>query len=133
LVADVPRSWENRGHFFAAAAEAMRRILVENARRKKRLKRGGDHHRVDLDDAVMSLQTSIPLDDLLSLDEALKRLEEWDKTKADLVKLRFFGGLTCEQAAKALGLSDSAADEHWAYARAWLRLEITEGMKSDLD
>jgi len=131
LVGDEPQSWENRGHFFAAAAEAMRRILVDNARRKRRLKRGGDRHQVVLDDAVMSLESSIPLDDLLSLDDAVKRLEEWDRTKAELVKLRFFGGLTREQAAQALGISNSVADEHWAYARAWLRLEMTDGIKAD--
>ncbi len=133
LVGSEARSWENCGHFFAAAAEAMRRILVDNARRKKRLKRGGDRHQVDLDDAVTLLETSVPLEDLLSLDEAVKRLEEWDKTKAELVKLRFFGGLTCEQAARALGISDSVADEHWAYARAWLRLEMMDGIDADSD
>jgi RNA polymerase sigma factor (TIGR02999 family) len=133
LVGDEPRSWENRGHFFAAAAEAMRRILIENARRKNRLKRGGDRHQVDLNDAAMPLETGIPMEDLLSLDEALKRLEEWDRTKAELVKLRFFGGLTCEQAAKALGISNSAAEEHWAYARAWLRLEMMDGVEADPD
>jgi len=126
-VGDEPQSWNSRGHFFAAAAEAMRRILVESARRKKRLKRGGDRQRVLLDDAALSLETRISPDELLDLDEALGRLARQDETKANLVKLRCFAGLTGEQAAKALGISSSTADEHWAYARAWLRLELTEG------
>ena len=126
LVGGESPGWRGRRHFFLAAAEAMRRILVDSARRKRRLKRGGDHHRIDLDDAVLSLETSVPLDDLLALDEALDRLVAWDTTKAELVKLRFFGGLTREQAARALDISSTTADEHWAYARAWLRLEIGE-------
>ena len=133
LVGDAPQSWESRGHFFAAAAEAMRRILVENARRKKRLKRGGNHHRVDLNDATLFIQSTITLDDLLALDEALNRLAEWDETKAELVKLRFFGGLTGEQAAQALGIARSTAAEHWEYARVWLRLEMSGGMESRPD
>ena len=124
LMGGASPGWRGRRHFFLAAAEAMRRILVDSARRKRRLKRGGDHHRIDLDDAVLSLETSVPLDDLLALDEALDRLVAWDTTKAELVKLRFFGGLTREQAARALDISSTTADEHWAYARAWLRLEI---------
>ena len=131
LVGDEPQSWNSRGHFFAAAAEAMRRILVESARRKKRLKRGGDRQRVLLDDAALSLETRISPDELLDLDEALGRLARQDETKANLVKLRCFAGLTGEQAAKALGISSSTADEHWAYARAWLRLELTQGTQSD--
>lgn len=130
LVGDVSQSWESRGHFFAAAAEAMRRILVENARRKKRLKRGGNHHRIDLNDAMLFAQSNITLDELLALDEALNRLAEWDKTKAELVKLRFFGGFTGEQAAKVLGIARSTAAEHWEYARVWLRLEMSEGTES---
>ena len=130
LVGDAPQSWESRGHFFAAAAEAMRRILVENARRKKRLKRGANHHRIDLNDAMLFVQSNITLDDLLALDEALNRLAEWDETKAELVKLRFFGGLTGEQAAKVLGIARSTAAEHWEYARVWLRLEMSGGMES---
>ena len=126
LMGGASPGWRGRRHFFLAAAEAMRRILVDSARRKRRLKRGGDHHRIDLDDAVLSLETSVPLDDLLALDEALDRLVAWDTTKAELVKLRFFGGLTREQAARALDISSTTADEHWAYARAWLRLEIGE-------
>jgi RNA polymerase sigma factor (TIGR02999 family) len=126
LAGDDSRSWENRGHFFAAAAEAMRRILIDNARRKRSLKRGGDSCRVSLDDAALLVETNIPAEELLALDEALQRLAEKDKTKADLVKLRFFAGLTGEQAAKALGISSSTADEYWGYARAWLRLEMAK-------
>jgi RNA polymerase sigma factor (TIGR02999 family) len=124
LVGDEPRNWENRGHFFAAAAEAMRRILIDNARRKKSIKHGGDSCRVSLDDAALLVETSIPAEELLALDEALERLAEKDKIKADLVRLRFFAGLTGEQAAKALGISSSTADDYWAYARAWLCLEM---------
>ena len=125
LVGDEGQTWNSRGHFFAAAAEAMRRILVENARRKHRLKRGGDRQRVDLDDAGLTIAG--PCDDLLALDEALDKLATKDKVKADLVKLRFFAGLTNEQAAKALGLSHNTADRYWAYARSWLHLEIAKG------
>ena len=125
LVGDEPCSWENRGHFFAAAAEAMRRILVENARRKKSGKHGGDHRRVDLDG--MDPTTVEADDDLLALDEALQKLADTDATKAELVKLRYFAGLTLEQAAEALGVSRSTAYENWAYARAWLRTEVSKG------
>jgi RNA polymerase sigma factor (TIGR02999 family) len=114
--------WNSRGHFFAAAAEAMRRILVENARRKGSLKRGGGQRRVDLDEVEPMAED--PDDNLLALHEALDRLEARDKRKADLVKLRFFGGLTNEQAAEVLGISTSTADNDWAYARCWLRLEM---------
>jgi RNA polymerase sigma factor (TIGR02999 family) len=114
--------WDSRGHFFAAAAEAMRRILVDKARHKKTLKAGGDLRRVDLAD--FDRWAEEPGDDLLALDEALSRLEQKDSRKATLVKLRFFGGLTNEQAAQALGISVSTADNDWAYARSWLRLEI---------
>ena len=124
LVGNEAGGWENRRHFFLAASEAMRRILIDTARRKTRLKRGGSQQRVDLDEGVLSLEASVPLDELLALDEALERLVARDATKAELVKLRFFGGLTHEQAARVLGISSTAADEHWAYARAWLRLEI---------
>jgi RNA polymerase sigma factor (TIGR02999 family) len=114
--------WENRRHFFHAAAEAMRRILVENARRKKSLKRGGDRHREELDADRLAAPT--PADELLALDEALNRLAQRDCVKADLVKLRYFAGLTLDQAAAALGLSPATADRYWAYARAWLHQEI---------
>ncbi len=125
LTGDRPQSWENRGHFFAAAAEAMRRILVENARRKRRAKHGGHRHRVGLTDADPSTQAAD--EDLLALDEALQKLTKTDDAKAELVKLRYFAGLTLEQAAEALGISRSTACENWAYARAWLRAEISKG------
>ncbi len=125
LLGDEGQTWQSRAHFFAAAAEAMRRILIENARRKHRLKRGGDRERVDLQDAEPA--TNGPCDDLLALDEAIEKLAQIDKVKADLVKLRFFAGLTGEQAAEALGISHNTADRYWAYARSWLHLEITKG------
>jgi RNA polymerase sigma factor (TIGR02999 family) len=120
--ADPDRPWNGRGHFFGAAAQAMRRILVENARRRSRVKRGGDRARVDLDAAEPAApQTD---SDLLALDEALERLALKDPVKAELVGLRVFAGLTLAQAAEILGLSTSTADRYWAYARAWLRVEI---------
>jgi RNA polymerase sigma factor (TIGR02999 family) len=125
LVGAENQNWDSRGHFFAAAAEAMRRILIENARRKKSLKYGGDRQRVDLDKVNPSIQG--PSDDLIALDEALERLSKIDKVKAELVKLRYFAGLTGEQAAELLGISQSTADRYWAYARSWLCLEITKG------
>jgi RNA polymerase sigma factor (TIGR02999 family) len=126
LVGAEAGKWKGHTHFFTAAAEAMRRILIDNARRKKALKRGGGRQRIDLDDAALLNDTGVAPDDLLALDEALRKLAEKDKTKADLVKLRYFAGLTGEQAAEMLGISRSTADEHWAYARAWLRLEIAQ-------
>ena len=116
------QSWNSRGHFFAAAAEAMRRILVENARRKTSRKAGGERRRVQLADIEPAVDG--PRLDLLALDEALAQLEAKDKRKADLVKLRYFVGLTNEQAAQALGISPSTADNDWAYARSWLRLTM---------
>jgi RNA polymerase sigma factor (TIGR02999 family) len=114
--------FNSRGHFFAAAAEAMRRILVDAARHKQSQKAGGGLRRVELAD----VEPAVPgLDlDLVALDEALAKLERKDPRKAQLVKLRFFAGLTVGQAAEALGISPSTADEDWAYARSWLRLEI---------
>ena len=111
-------TWENRGHFFAAAAEAMRRILIDHSRRKKRLKRGGGHHRVELEQIEISADA--PGDDLLALDEALDALAKEAPQKAELVKLRFFAGLSVEEAARCLGISRATADRYWAYARAWL-------------
>jgi len=127
LVGDEPRSWDNRGHFFAAAAEAMRRILIDNARRKRSAKHGGHRHRLDL--AGVEPAAEQALDDLLDLDEALAKLAATDAAKAELVKLRYFAGLTLEQAAQVLGISRSSAYENWAYARAWLRAEISKGDK----
>jgi RNA polymerase sigma factor (TIGR02999 family) len=120
--ADPDQPWNGRGHFFGAAAQAMRRILVENARRRSRFKRGGDRARIDLDAAEPAApQTD---QDLLALDEALEQLALKDPVKAELVGLRIFAGLTLAQAAEILGLSTSTADRYWAYARAWLRVEI---------
>lgn len=123
LVRDRSRGWDSHGHFFAAAAEAMRRILVEAARRKARLKHGGgkQHRELLAEDAVV-LPRSI---DLLALDEALDKLAAEDPSKARLVQLRFFGGLTVEQAGRMLGLSRATAVRSWTYARAWLFHEIT--------
>ncbi|MHC4558941.1 MAG: sigma-70 family RNA polymerase sigma factor [Planctomycetota bacterium] len=126
LVGTEDQNWSNRGHFFAAAAEAMRRILIDKARRKKSIKYGGGRRRVDLDEAVLVSNNEARLDELIALDEALERLSAKDKVKADLVKLRYFAGLTCEQAAEILGISHNTADKYWAYARSWLRLEITK-------
>jgi RNA polymerase sigma factor (TIGR02999 family) len=114
--------WENRGHFFAAAAEAMCRILVENARRKRSVKHGGGLIRHDVEN--MPIEISEPPEDLLALDEALRKLAVADPIKADLVKLRYFAGLTSEQAAKVLGISYTTANRYWAYARAWLHEEM---------
>jgi RNA polymerase sigma factor (TIGR02999 family) len=127
LVGAEEQNWTGRGHFFAAAAEAMRRILIDNARRKKSLKRGGGQQRIDLDEAVAAGDDKTSFDDLIALDEALEKLSKKDKVKADLVKLRYFAGLTGEQAAEVLGISHNTADQYWAYARVWLRLEITKG------
>jgi RNA polymerase sigma factor (TIGR02999 family) len=110
--------WDNRGHFFAAAAEAMRRILVENARRKRSLKRGGGMTRRDLEQA--KLLAPEPKEDLLALDEALKELGRADHIAAEIVKLRYFGGLPIAAAAKVLRISPRTADRLWSYARAWL-------------
>lgn len=114
--------WNSRGHFFGAAAEAMRRILVENARRRQALRRGGDRKKIDLE----VLQPAAPSisDDLLALDEALESLAQADPVKANLVKLRYFAGLTMDQAAEALGISPATAHRYWNYARAWLHQEI---------
>jgi RNA polymerase sigma factor (TIGR02999 family) len=117
--------WDSRGHFFAAAAEAMRRILVEQARHKGRLKHGGGHERVEVE--LADLPTRLPPDDLLALDEALGRLEQLDPVKARLVTLRYFSGMTIEQAAAALNISRVTAHRYWTFARAWLHQEMTGG------
>ena len=114
--------WNSRGHFFAAAAEAMRRILVERARHKRSLKAGGAFRRQEMSD--LDLAVTGPDVDLLALDEALDHLDQHDHRMAELVKLRFFAGLTIAQAAEALGVSTSTAENDWAYARCWLRLEM---------
>jgi len=117
--------WNGRRHFFGAAAEAMRRILIENARRKKRLKRGGDLERADLE--CLEIPAPMPDDELLALDEALERFTKVDPRAAELVKLCFFVGLTQPQAAHELGLSLSTVERSWSYARAWLFREIRGG------
>jgi RNA polymerase sigma factor (TIGR02999 family) len=117
------QDWDNRRHFFAAAAEAMRRILIDRARHKQTRKAGGGRRRLDLDDIEPVLEEENG-DRLLALDEALRQLEAEDPRKAELVKLRFFAGLTSEQAAAALGVSTSTAEKDWAYARSWLRVAI---------
>ena len=117
--------WNSRGHFFAAAAEAMRRILVENARRKRAVKRGGDQVKVELDQ--LAIAASDAADDLLALDEALTQFTGVDPKAAELVKLRYFAGLTIKQAAEVLGVSPRTADSLWAFARAWLLQKIHGG------
>jgi RNA polymerase sigma factor (TIGR02999 family) len=118
LVGSEGQNWDNKGHFFKAAAEAMRRILVENARRKKGLKYGGSHQRINLDSlAISGKETS---DELIALDEVLAKLAVEDPVKADLVKIRFFAGLSIDQAAELLGISRATAIRHWSFARAWL-------------
>jgi RNA polymerase sigma factor (TIGR02999 family) len=114
--------WNSRGHFFAAAAEAMRRILVERARHKNSQKAGGQYERVDLIDIEAPADPAFV--DMLALHHALDKLEQKDRRKAELVKLRFFAGMTNEEASRVLGISSSTADNDWAYARAWLRLEM---------
>ena len=117
--------WDGRGHFFAAAAEAMRRILVDNARHKQSLKGGGGRERVELGGSEPV--AGAPRFDVLALDEALEKLARDHPRKAELVKLRFFAGLTNDEAAEALGISPSTADNDWAYARCWLRVELGGG------
>jgi RNA polymerase sigma factor (TIGR02999 family) len=124
LVNGAPaQDWNSRGHFFAAAAEAMRRILIERARSKLCDKRGGDWQRVDFEE--LNVVTSVSADELVILDEAITRLAHLDHVAGELVKLRYFGGLALNEAAEALGISSATAYRHWAYARAWLSSELT--------
>jgi RNA polymerase sigma factor (TIGR02999 family) len=116
------QQWDSRGHFFAAAAEAMRRILVENARRRKSEKHGGQLQRVDFEQAQSLAEPST--DDLLALDEALDQLAAEDPVKAELVKLRVFAGLSHQDAAEALGISRATADRYWAYSKSWLYCKL---------
>jgi RNA polymerase sigma factor (TIGR02999 family) len=122
LAGSNQQSWENRAHFFAAAAEAMRRILVEHARRKQSLKRGAGAEREELDESALVL--TAPPDELLAVHEALDALARQDPPAAELVKLRYFVGMTMEEAATALGLAPRTAERLWTYARVWLRREI---------
>jgi RNA polymerase sigma factor (TIGR02999 family) len=119
------QGWDNRGHFFAAAAEAMRRILIDRARRRQRIKHGGGREKLELDTAIASVEE--PPADLIALDEALTLLASEDRVKADLVKLRYFAGLKIEEAASIMGISRATADRYWAFAKAWLYHEITKG------
>jgi RNA polymerase sigma factor (TIGR02999 family) len=121
---DQGLSWEGRGHFFAAAAEAMRRILVERARRKDCPKHGGGQHRIDAD--LDLLAAPAPTVDLLALDEALTRLDQEAPRRAELVKLRFFAGLTMPEAAQVLGISLATAERYWTFARTWLFAELSD-------
>ena len=119
-------SWENRRHFFGAAAEAMRRILVERARRVGRQKHGGGRRRVALDDVDVAVAAAPDLD-VVALDEALRQLEAEEPVRGEVVKLRAFAGLTVEQVAETMGLSPATVKRHWTYAHAWLRVRIQEG------
>ncbi len=121
---DRVRRWDSRGHFFAAAAEAMRRLLLNRARDKKRLKRGGERRRVDLDQIEIALDTND--EQLIALDEALTQLAVEDSEAARLVNLRFFAGLTLKDAAASLGLAQRTAEREWAYARAWLYARLRQ-------
>ncbi len=128
IESDAP-SWNSRGHFFAAAAEAMRRILIENARRKRAAKHGGDLKRVELDGLDVPA-AALPYD-VLAVDEALSKLAVEDPAKAELVKLRYFAGLSVEDAGRVLGISRTTADRYWAYARVWLYSELSDGGSRD--
>ena len=119
---EQPQNWDSRGHFFSAAAEAMRRILVESARRKGRVRHGGEMARVEMQDWIPAVGSDP--DELLDLNEALRRYEKIDRETADLVKLRIFAGLTNDEAAAALKIPPSTAKKHWLYARSWLRREM---------
>lgn len=129
LVGGAEPRWETRGHFFTAAAEAMRRILIDRARGRNRQKRGGGAKRLELES--LDLVTPPPDEQLLALDEVLTRFEQQDPVKAQLVKLRFFAGLTLEQAALALGISRATADRYWSFSRAWLFHELGGTVATD--
>jgi RNA polymerase sigma factor (TIGR02999 family) len=127
---ETAQRWNSRGHFFAAAAEAIRRILIEQARNKRSQKRGGRRKRQAIDN--VDIAAPEPAVDVFAINEALERFERMDKVAADLVKLRYFAGLTIPQAAEAIGISSTTADRYWAYARAWLHVELKEGAR-DID
>jgi RNA polymerase sigma factor (TIGR02999 family) len=124
LVGEEVQDWKSRPHFFRAAAEAMRRILIDNARRKKRLKHGGKRQRSEIDKVALTQNNGPPVDDLIALDEALEKLSKEDEVKAEVVKLRCFAGLSIEQTSDILGISPRTVKRYWAYARAWLLCEI---------
>jgi RNA polymerase sigma factor (TIGR02999 family) len=129
LVGTEDPGWNGRSHFFGAAAEAMRRILVEKARHQRRLRHGGGTHRVDLSE--VDVIDGVPSEDLVALDEALERLDRTDPAAAQLVKLRYFAGLTMAQAAESLGIPLRTAERNWTYARTWLHRQITRGESTD--
>ncbi len=131
LVGDADVRWDNRGHFFVAAATAMRRILIERARARGRLKRGGDRGRVPLADEVLTVEP--PSDDLIALEEALARLERSDPRKGSVVMLRYFAGLSVDQTAAALGISPATVKNEWSFARAWLHRAMSRGDESPSD
>jgi len=126
--ANREQHWDNRGHFFAAAAEAMRRILIDRARAKRSVKRGGGRKKLDIDS--LDLVTEASPDQLLAVDDALVKLAREDASAARLVELRYFAGLTVEEAGKVLGMSSATAYRHWKYARAWLYAELLESAES---
>ncbi|MHC5113933.1 MAG: ECF-type sigma factor [Planctomycetota bacterium] len=128
LVGDEDPGWNGRRHFFGAAALAMRRILVEQARRKARLKHGGGRHRVELDDGVGAIES--PTDDVVAVDDAVRRLEAQDARKGAIVNLRYFGGLTAEETARALGVSLGTVEREWRFIKAWLQVELEQARES---
>lgn len=128
---ETAQRWNSRGHFFAAAAEAIRRILIEQARNKRSQKRGGRRKRQAIDN--IDIAAPEPTVDVFAINEALERFERMDKVAADLVKLRYFAGLTIPQAAEAIGISSTTADRYWAYARAWLHAELKDGARDIAD
>ena len=132
LVSDADVRWENRGHFFAAAAEAMRRILIERARKHRRVKHGGDRQRRALDEAAVADPEEAG-EDILALDGALRKLEEQDDIRSRIVKLRYFAGLTIDQTAEVLSLSPATVKRHWTYARAWLIHEMLHADSAKTD
>ena len=131
LVGEEPQGWNSRGHFFAAAAEAMRRILVERARRRQSAKRGASLQRVALDEAILPVDD--PKEDILALNEALDRLAAEDDKLAEVVKLRYFAGLTLSQIAEVMGVTRRTVDRHWALGRAWLYQELRQGQDTHYD
>ena len=128
LIGDPNRKWDGRAHFFGAAAEAMRRILIDSARRKRALRHGGEFQRLDIQDIEVTAKTAP--DELLEVDEALEKFAAHDPQKAELVKLRYFAGLTIEEAAEALGISPATAKRWWTFSRAWLYQEMGRGTAS---
>jgi RNA polymerase sigma factor (TIGR02999 family) len=122
MVGDGARTWQNRAHFFGAASEAMRRILIDTARRKSRVKRGGNRQRVDINDVDLAAAT--PDDKMLLINDALERLQAEDQEKARVVVMKFFGGLTNQEVAQALGVTERTVERQWAYAKAWMFRQI---------